>query len=99
MKFYYADAGHMTNMSAMHINMSRVVRKPAFCICENKDEDRLHSSCKDDQHLCFPTWIYIEQFLCFLNLKFQSSSHQLRLHLANPEDRFSCIAAHMVITP
>ena len=30
------------------LHMSRVVRKPAFCICENKDADQL---C--DQRLCF----------------------------------------------
>ena len=34
--------------------MSRVVRKPAFCICENKDEDQLHGNREADQHLCFP---------------------------------------------
>ena len=30
--------------------MSRVVRKPAFCICENKDADQLREA---DQRLCF----------------------------------------------
>ena len=34
-------------------HMSRVVRKPAFCICENKDTDQLHSKREADQHLCF----------------------------------------------
>ena len=29
------------------------MRKPAFCICENKDADQLHSSRKADQRLCF----------------------------------------------
>ena len=33
--------------------MSRVVRKPAFCICENKDADQLRGSREADQHLCF----------------------------------------------
>ena len=33
--------------------MSLVVRKPAFCICENKDADYLHSECEADQGLCF----------------------------------------------
>ena len=34
--------------------MSRVVRKPAFCICENKEADQLRGSRKReaDQHLC-----------------------------------------------
>ena len=29
------------------------MRKPAFCICENKDADQLHSNCAADQRLCF----------------------------------------------
>ena len=36
-----------------HYNLSRVMRKPAFCICENKDADRLCSNCAADQRLCF----------------------------------------------
>ena len=34
-------------------NLSRVVRKPAFCICKNKDADQLHGSRKADQSLYF----------------------------------------------
>ena len=34
-------------------NLSCVTRKPAFCICENKDADQLHGSRAADQHLCF----------------------------------------------
>ena len=33
--------------------MSLVVRKPAFCICENKDADQLRGDREADQHLCF----------------------------------------------
>ena len=33
--------------------MSRVLRKPAFCICENKDSDQLRGNREADQHLCF----------------------------------------------
>ena len=33
--------------------MSRVVRKPAFCICENKDADQLRGNREADQRLCF----------------------------------------------
>ena len=29
------------------------MRKPDFCLCENKDADQLHSNCKVDQRLCF----------------------------------------------
>ena len=33
--------------------MSLVVRKPAFCICENKDADQLRGNHEADQRLCF----------------------------------------------
>ena len=33
--------------------VSRVVRKAAFCICENKDADQLHGKREADQCLCF----------------------------------------------
>ena len=34
-------------------NMSRDVRKPDFCICENKDADQLRGNREADQRLCF----------------------------------------------
>ena len=34
-------------------NMSRAMRKPAFCICENKDADQLRGNREADQRLCF----------------------------------------------
>ena len=33
--------------------MSLVMRKPAFCICENKDADQLRGNHEADQRLCF----------------------------------------------
>ena len=33
--------------------MDRVVRKPDFCICENKDADQLRGNREADQRLCF----------------------------------------------
>ena len=43
-------------MYLLHVinNMSRVMRKPAFCICENKDADQLRDNREADQRLCFP---------------------------------------------
>ena len=32
--------------------MSRVMRKPTFCICENKDADQLRGNREADQRLC-----------------------------------------------
>ena len=34
-------------------SMSRIVRKPDFCLGENKGADQLHSNCEADQRLCF----------------------------------------------
>ena len=39
------------------------MRKPAFCICENKGADQLGSNCAADQHLCFR---YIENAIPLL---------------------------------
>ena len=55
--------------------LSLVVRKPAFCICENKDADQLHSNC-----CAFVFAIRIVPSLYFLNPKFQASSHLVWLH-------------------
>ena len=54
------------------------MRKPAFCICENKDADQLHGIRKADQRLCFAFWKV--QYHYFLNSKFQASSHLLWLY-------------------
>ena len=50
------------------------MRKPAFCICENKDADQLCGNRTTDQRLCF-RYIYIVQSIYFLNPKFQALSH------------------------
>ena len=34
-------------------DLSRVMRKLAFCICENKDADQLRGNREADQRLCF----------------------------------------------
>ena len=35
-------------------DMSLVMRKPDFCICENKGADQLRGNREADQRLCFP---------------------------------------------
>ena len=37
----------------MSNKFSRVLRKPTFCICENKDADQLRGNREADQRLCF----------------------------------------------
>ena len=39
------------------LNKSLVMRKPTFCICENKDADQLRGNREADQRLCFNTHI------------------------------------------
>ena len=34
-------------------NLSRVMKKPTLCICENKDADQLRGNREADQRLCF----------------------------------------------
>ena len=65
------------------------MRKPAFCICENKDADQLLSDCAADQRLCFR---YNDSTIpLFL---FQASSHLLWLYspvcvlVGNPKTGF-----------
>ena len=49
------------------------MRKPAFCICENKDADQLRGNCEADQRLCFRC---MDSTIPLLpKYKFQASSH------------------------
>ena len=41
------------NDTKQQLYMSHVVRKPAFCIWENKDADQLCGNREADQRLCF----------------------------------------------
>ena len=49
------------------------MRKPDFCICDNKDADQLRGNCEADQRLCFR---YMDSTIPLLSdPKFQASSH------------------------
>ena len=83
--------------------MSLVMRKPAFCKCENKDADQLCGNRTADQRLCF---CYIDtQSLCFLNPKFKPlaifsdcTARFVSDLVGNPEDRFSHNKAHIYVS-
>ena len=54
----YNDKGQnyiSTTMFHEHFQkkLSLVMRKPAFCICENKDADQLRGNLEADERLCF----------------------------------------------
>ena len=53
-----------TELPATCSYMSRVIRKPAFYICENKDRDQLRGNRKADQCLCF---CYIDRTIPLLS--------------------------------
>ena len=82
--------------------MSRVMSKPAFCICD-KGVDQVHSNCTADQHLFF---CYIDSTIPLppkseiSSLWPPSVAVQAGCFLSdlvgNPEDRFSREAAHIV---
>ena len=83
------------------------MRKPDFCIYENKDADQLRSNCAADHHqrLCFR---YLDSTI-FLLSKSESSIFQLSSVAVQPdlcltwskypEDRFSHDAALIIVTP
>ena len=74
------------------------MRKPDFCLGENKGADQLRGNREADQRLCFR---YSDSTIPLL-LKFQASSSFLSLYRpvcvgpgGNPEDRFSRVAAQL----
>ena len=79
------------------VDMSLVMRKPAFCICENKDADQLRGNSEADQRLCFR---YIASTIPLLpnseisSLYPSSVAVQLGLCRTWSETRFSHNEAH-----
>ena len=66
------------------------MRKPGFCICENKDADQLRGSCEADQRLCFR---YTDSTIPLLPKSEIScrgcTARFMSDQVGNPEDRFS----------
>ena len=83
-----------------HSYLSLVMRKPFFCICENKDADQLRNNCAAVQRLCFR---YMETTILLLP-KFRNFKPQAIFCgctawfvsdlVGNPEDRFFDNEAH-----
>ena len=79
------------------------MRKPAFCICENKDADQFGGNREADQRLCFR---YINSTIPFLSKSeifkplaiFCGCAARFVSDLVgNPEDRFSHNEAHIIV--
>ena len=77
------------------------MRKPDFCLCENKGADQLRSNCEADQRLCFrysdSTILLLliaktfKPLACFCDC----TGPFVTDLVGNPEDRFSCVAAQL----
>ena len=67
---------HVTQPNWHIYYLSRVVRKPDFCLCENKGADQLRSNCEADQRLYFRNKVSKISLL----LKSEISSLLLRLY-------------------
>ena len=101
MYFAFAYRTHKSRESDRQ--MSSVMRKLAFCICENKDADQLCSNREADQCLCFR---YTDSTIPLLpKSEFQTSaifcSRTARFVsdlFGNSEDRFSHDAAHILFS-
>ena len=72
------------------------MRKPTFCICENKDADQLRGNRKADQRLCFR---YIDSTIPLLSKSeisslFYNCTARFVSDQGKPERWFSHVAAH-----
>ena len=47
------NSASLEGISLLEDQLSRVMRKPTICICENKDADQLRGNREADQRLCF----------------------------------------------
>ena len=97
--FTYAKCWFSHNATQCH--MSGVMRKPAFCICENKGTEQLYSNCAADQRLCLRYLIVKYLYSIIPNFKplaiFCGCTARFVSDLVgNPEDRFSHDAAHIL---
>ena len=60
-----------TNIYKNTLHLSHFMRKPIFCICENKDADQLCGNRKADKRVCFR---YIDSPIPLLSTDKQKAS-------------------------
>ena len=65
------------------------MRKPGFCICENKDADQLRVNREDDQRLCFRYNDSTIPLLLKSKIFGNCTARFVSDLVGNPEDRFS----------
>ena len=84
------------NYIHIYRQISRIMRKPAFCICKSKDADQLCGNRTADQRLCFR---YTDSTIPLLPKSKISSGCKARFMsdlVGNPEDRFCLDAAQNI---
>ena len=88
---------HVGTICFWHLQMNRIVRKPDFCLCENKGADQLRGNREADQRLYFRYTDSIFPLLLISEISsFCDCTGQFVSDLVgNPEDRFSRVAAQM----
>ena len=76
--------------------MCCIMRKPAFCICKNKDADQLRDNRTADHRLCFH---YIEStiplFPKFVTIFFGCTAWFVSDLVGNPGEGFSHVVGHI----
>ena len=60
----YSYMGNTKASVQSDLHMSRVIRKPTFCVCENKDAGQLRGNREADQRFCFR---YIDRAISLLS--------------------------------
>ena len=75
--------------------LSRLVRKPTVCICENKDADQLRGTREADQRLCFRYWDSTIPLL----LKYEISSFELFSVLVQASLCRTCSETTLLVFP
>ena len=85
-------------LDKIEVYMSLVIKKPDFCICENKDADQLRGNREADQRLCFryidPSTLLIRNYKP-LAIFCSCTARYLSDLVVNPDDRFSQNEAHI----
>ena len=86
----YIEGARTIRFFVCYFDMSLIMRKPAFCICENKGAVQLGGNRAADQGL----------LLCYIDStippKFQASNHLRWVDLdGNPEDWLPSDVAHI----
>ena len=80
--------------------LSLVMKKPAFCICENKDADRLRGKREADQRLFFrsiASAILLLPKYKISSLFYDCTARFVSDQVRNPEDRFSHNEAYLIM--